>query len=136
MSGNSFLSCDRDFAQIEKCKRVEKCKVPVDLVKFIVDETPNNPFTAALPQLNHFYDFKKAADMYINTKNLKISKYSWLKIEKYKPGAVQTKTTFNKLVNWSTRKVLKKGVKVNTIKEMNLPSLVCESIVSFKKRDL
>ena len=25
--GHSFLSCDRDFAQIEKRKRVEKCEV-------------------------------------------------------------------------------------------------------------
>ncbi|KAL4152779.1 hypothetical protein QTP88_000612 [Uroleucon formosanum] len=138
VSGHSFLSCDRDFAQIEKRKRVEKCEVPMDLVKLIVHATPNNPFIVTLLEPNNFYDFKKAADMYLNTGKLQISKCSWLKITKDKPGVVQTKTTFNELEAWSACKVIKKGVTVNTIKEMDLPSLVCENknISVEKKKDL
>ncbi|KAL4096904.1 hypothetical protein QTP88_021779 [Uroleucon formosanum] len=138
VSGHSFLSCDIDFAQIEKRKRVEKCEVPMDLVKLIVHATPNNPFIVTLLEPNNFYDFKKAADMYLNTGKLQISKCSWLKITKDKPGVVQTKTTFNELEAWSACKVIKKGVTVNTIKEMDLPSLVCENknISVEKKKDL
>lgn len=69
--------------------------------------------------------------MYVNTGNLKISKCFWLKIKKYKPGAVQTKTTFNELETRSTCQVFKK---VNTIKETDFPSLVCESKVSVEKK--
>jgi len=134
VSGHSFLSCDRDFAQIEKRKRVEKCEVPMDLVKLIVHATSNNPFIVTLLEPNNFYDFKKAADMYLNTGKLQISKLSWLKITKDKPGVVQTKTTFNGLEAWSACKVFKKGVKVNTIKEMDLPYLVCKNKISVEKK--
>jgi len=76
------MSCYRDFARIEKREMVEMCEVPTDLVRRIVNATPNNPFTAALLQANYFYDFKKAADTYINTGNLQISKCSWLKVKR------------------------------------------------------
>ena len=73
----------------------------------------------------------------LNAGNLQISKCSWLKFKKDTPGVVQTKTTFNELDAWNIFKLLKKGVKVNTIKEMNLPSLVYENKMSVeKKRDL
>lgn len=134
VSGHSFLSCDRDFAQIEKRKRVEKCEVPKDLVKLIVTATPNNPFTATLLQPEHFYNFKKAADMCINTNKLQISKCSWIKITKDKPGVVQTKNTFNEIEMWNIYQVFKKGVKVSTIKEMDLPILACENKMSMEKK--
>jgi hypothetical protein len=69
MSAHSFLSCDRDFTQIGKCKMDKKCEVLMNLVKLIVNATPNNPFTTTLLQHNHFYDLKKEVvsqvDMYI-----------------------------------------------------------------------
>ena len=36
VSGPFFLTCDQDFAQIEKCKRKCSCQVPLDLMKVIV----------------------------------------------------------------------------------------------------
>jgi len=71
--------------------------------------------------------------VYLNTGKLQISKCSWLKITKDKAGVVQTKAIFNEA--WSVCKVLKKGVKVNTIKEMDLPSLVCENKISDEKKN-
>jgi hypothetical protein len=65
---------------------------------------------------NNFYDFKKAGGMYLNTGKLRISKCSWLIIMKDKSGVVQTKATFSELESWNVCKVVKKGVKVNTIK--------------------
>jgi len=123
-----FLSCDRDFTQIEKHKKFEKCEVPMDLLNLIVNTTSNNPFTATLLQPNYFYDFKNAADMYINTGYLQISKCYWLKIKKDEPVVLQMKAIFNLLEACKTCKVLKKGVKINAIQEMDFPSLVCENI--------
>lgn len=65
--------------------------------------------------------------MYIDTRNLQTSKCSWLKIKK------QRENKFNELEAWSTCKGLKKAVKVNTIKEMDLPFLVCENKISVAK---
>ena len=82
VSGHSYLPCDRDFAQIEKCKKVENCQVPKDLIKLMVNATPNNPFIVTMLQPDDLIDFKQAADLYINTTKLNISKCSWIKIEK------------------------------------------------------
>jgi hypothetical protein len=108
----------------------------MDLVKLMVHATPNNRFIVTLLKPNNFYDFKKAANMYLNTGKLQISKCSWLKITKKKPGVVQTKATFSELESWSACKVLKKGVNVNTIKEMDLPYLVCENKISVEKKKI
>lgn len=139
VSGHSFLSCDRDFAQIEKRKRVEKCQVPKDLVKLMENATPNNPFVVTILQPEDFFDFKQAADSYINTTKLHISKCSWIRVEKAAPGVVKTRTMFNELEAWSTCKVLKKGVTTNNniIKDLVLPSQPCKNNLSAeKKRDL
>lgn len=56
VSGHSFLSCDKDFAQIKKRKRVEKCLV--DLVKMMVNATPNDPLVVTTFQPESFIDFK------------------------------------------------------------------------------
>jgi len=135
VSGHSYLPCDRDFAQIEKRKRVEKCQVPTDLIKLMVNATPNNPFIVTMLQPDDFIDFKQAADLYINTTKLNISKCSWIKIEKN--GVVKTKTTLNELETWNTCKVLKKGITTQKIKDSILPTLPCHNSISAeKKRDL
>jgi len=127
VSGHSFLPCDRDFAQIERRKRVEKCQVPKDLIKLMVNATPNNPFTVTMLQPDDFIDFKQAADSYINTTKLNISKCSWIKIEKDAFGVVKTRTMFNELEPWNTCNVLKKGLTTNTIKDSVLPTLPCKN---------
>lgn len=137
VSGHSFLPCDRDFAQIEKRKRVEKCEVPKDLVKLMENATPNNPFVVTTLQPEDFFDFKQAADSYINTTKLNISKCNWIKVEKAAPGVVKTRTMFNELEAWNTCKVFKKGVTVNKIKDLLLPSQPCKNNLSGeKKKDL
>jgi hypothetical protein len=77
-----YFPCDRDFAQIEKRKMVEYCQVPKDLIKLMVNATPNNPFIITMLQIDDLIIFKQAADLYINKTKLKISKCSWIKIEK------------------------------------------------------
>jgi len=55
---------------------IKKCQVPKDLVKLIGIATPNNYFTVTLLQPHDFIDFKQAADSYISTIKLNISKCS------------------------------------------------------------
>lgn len=62
VSDYSFLSCDRDFSQIEKRKRLQKCQVPEDLVKLIVYSARNDPFALYMLQPDHFFYFKQATD--------------------------------------------------------------------------
>lgn len=47
VGGHSFLNCDRDFAVIEKRKRLTKCNVPEDLKSMIESVKLTNPFKVA-----------------------------------------------------------------------------------------
>jgi hypothetical protein len=76
------LLSDSDFAEIKKRQRVDKCQVPKDLIKLMVDATPNNSFIVIMLQPDDLTDFKQAVDSFINTTNLNISKCSSIKIEK------------------------------------------------------
>lgn len=134
VSGHSFLSCDRDFAQIQKRKRVEKCQVPMDLVCLMAHATPNNPFIVTMLQPDDFYDFKQASDKHIDTTKLNISRCNWIKIEKDDPGVIKTRTMFNDLETWTSCKVLKKGVTIESMKDFLLPHLASINHMSAKKK--
>jgi len=69
----------------------------MDLVKMMVNVTPNNPFVVSMLQPEDFIDFKKAAVSFVITTKLNISKCSWIKIEKDAPEVVKTRTMFNEL---------------------------------------
>lgn len=70
VSGHSFLSCDRDFAQIEKRRRLEKCEVPLDLVRLISTATPQNPFHILMMTTEDFFDFKTISEKFLKTSNI------------------------------------------------------------------
>lgn len=135
VSGHSFLSCDRDFAQIEKRKRLDKCEVPMDLVRLMVSATPKNPFMVTLMQPDDFYDFKKAAETCLTTTNLQISKAKWIVIKKESLGNVQIRETLNDLEAWKFTKVFKKNISPKTIQNMTLPPLECQNKISNEKKE-
>lgn len=93
VSGHSFLSCDRDFAQIEKRKRKSDCQVPLDLIKVIVSARLDHPYVAGLMESHIFFDFRAAARESLSTTKLKISQTAWIKITKDKPGIVMNLST-------------------------------------------
>lgn len=103
--GHSFLSCDRDFAQIEKKKRVEKCEVPLDLVRMIVTATPKNPFIVSVMQPEDFFDFKAAAEKNLVTTQLQISKVQWINVTKDNLKVIKTCGTLNEMDAWKFTKV-------------------------------
>lgn len=137
VAGHSFLDCDRDFAVIEKRKRVSKCYVPQDLKKLIEEVREKNPFIVNMMEDNDFFNLKECCHKFLNTTKLNISKLVWLKVSAKTPGVVKVKKTFSELEEWSKVKVFRKGITVNDIKNSALPSLQCVSQLSeAKKNDL
>ncbi|KAJ8965629.1 hypothetical protein NQ314_003997 [Rhamnusium bicolor] len=78
VKGHSYLPCDRDFALIEKRKRVTKTIVD----KMITSTRHNNQFKVVRMNNEDFFDFKTASDTYLNTTKLNITKASGLKFKK------------------------------------------------------
>lgn len=110
MSGHSFLSCDRDFAVIEKRKRRSKPIIPEDLHGVVRSAKHMNPFQVVdMESEGAFFDFHEAADNIINTSALKISKATAIRVNKSNLSCVQIKTTYRNLDDWVTVRVLKKG---------------------------
>uniref|UniRef100_A0A1B6KHW1 DUF7869 domain-containing protein n=1 Tax=Graphocephala atropunctata TaxID=36148 RepID=A0A1B6KHW1_9HEMI len=137
VGGHSFLNCDRDFAAIEKRKRVTKCIVPEDLKSMIENVKLSNPFIVNILSEADFFDFKKAADSFINTAKVNISKMSWIRTTSNKPGKIMVKKTFSDLEQWTEINVFKKGVTRKQVLEAPLPLLLCKSrITEDKKTDL
>ena len=58
VGGHSFLNCDRDFALIEKHKRLLKCIVPNDLKTLIQDVKEIKPFIVNIMEESHFFILK------------------------------------------------------------------------------
>lgn len=134
VSGHSFMSCDRDFAQIEKRKRLEKCEVPMDLVRMMVKAVNRNPFVVTVMNPEDFFDFRAASEKVINTSKLQISKAQWINITRENPGVIKIRETLNEMEPWKTMNVMKKNVTSRTITEMSLPILNCKNSISDEKK--
>lgn len=91
VGGHSFLNCDRDFAAIEKRKRVTKCNVPEDLKAMIENVKVSNPFKVNMLNKNDFFYLKKAANTFINTDKVNILTASWIKVTSNQPGKIMVK---------------------------------------------
>ena len=56
-----------------------------------------------------------------------------MRITKDNPGKVYTKTSFSEVQDWTVCNVLKKGRRVEDIKDMSLEQLVCKNKISKEK---
>lgn len=93
VGGHLFLNCDRDFAAIEKRKRVTKCNVPEDLKSMIENVKLTHPFKVNMIKEADFFDFQKVVNTFINTTKVNISKMAWIKITSNKPSKILVKKT-------------------------------------------
>lgn len=131
--GHSYLSCDRDFALIEKKKRVNKCEVPLDIVRLLVSASHKKQFFATLMDEDDFFDFKESSTNCLNTKKLEISKVKWLKVTKADPGVVYVKKSWTDIEPWVKIKVFKKGVDEEQVLQ-NLQKLKTKNRLSQEKK--
>ena len=100
-----LVSCDRDFAQIERRKKVTKTFVPADIKKMIQGACHKHPFTAITMEAEDFKDFQKMADNILNTTKLQISKVSNIRIDKDNPTLVKTRKTLSDIKAWQVYNV-------------------------------
>lgn len=133
LSGHSFLPCDRDFAQIEKRKKVSKNYVPTDLESMIKSARHQNPFNIVPLEAHHFKDLNKASTTMLNTSKLNISSVCWIRISNENPGKVLTKTSFSNMQDWTVCDVIRKGRKLEELKNMPLEQLHCQNKISKEK---
>lgn len=137
VTGHSFLDCDRDFAHIEKRKRISKCYVPDDLKSMIEHTREKNPFVVNVMDEDNFFNFKEAANQFLVTTKLNISKAQWIRVTSDRPGVVQIKQTFSEVEHWRDHYIFRKGVTAEDIATAPLPVLQCSSKLSEeKKKDL
>ncbi|KAJ8966126.1 hypothetical protein NQ314_003733 [Rhamnusium bicolor] len=132
VSSHSYLSCDRDCAQIEKRKKVTKTFVPDDIKKMIVSACHKKPFKSLTMEAKDFIDFQKMADDVLNMSKLKFSPVAWILIGKDSPTVVKTRKSFNEMESWVECNVIKKGKNKQDILERQLPLLECKNRISME----
>ena len=93
VTGHSFLACDRDFALIEKRKRVAQCYDLEDLKNAIQTSCLKNPYKVV--EMTRFHDFKRVSEYLFNSTKICISSASWIRIESI--GVVKLKRNFTDL---------------------------------------
>ena len=137
VKGHTYMSCDRNFGHIGKRKRLEKCQVPHDLVNMILTASHKRHSMVTVMQPEDFYNFKLAADHFIDTKKLQISKAQWIRVSTNKPGIIQIKETFSDIETWKEVMVFKKNIKADDLVRYQIPLLPQNNKLSTeKKRDL
>ncbi|KAG8318833.1 hypothetical protein J6590_104534, partial [Homalodisca vitripennis] len=119
--GHTFLPCKRDFAIVEKRKKVCKSLTLKDLVEVVVTAAQKKHFTCIFNE--NFHDFKAVAYTLIDTKKLGILKASQFRVTIEDFGKVQVAKGTSEIAGWSTRtNVLKQGVTLESFKNLTLPT--------------
>lgn len=137
VSGHSFMSCDRDFALIEKRKRVMKAIVPNDLNdlhKVITSAKYDPPFEVIDMSVHGFWNIKDAADRFLNTKALNISKATRIKVDSKNPTLLLVKETFSEIEAWKAINIIKKGKSIRDLKSAEITLLPPENRISANKK--
>lgn len=134
ISGHSFMCCDRDFALIEKRKRVMKAIIPNDLHEVITSAKYDPPFQVINMSVNGFWNIQEAADTYLNTKKLNISKAIRIKVDCNNPTILQMKETFSDIEAWKPVNILKNGKTLEDLKSAKLSLLPPENKISVNKK--
>lgn len=135
VSGHTFLPCDRDFAQIERRKRLTKLYVPQNIEKMIKECCHKNPYSVVRMEENDFKDLHSLANEYINISKLNISQASWVRVTKDNPFTVFIRKSFNDMAPWEKCNVLKKGKELINFRSEVIPLLECKNRITKAKID-
>ena len=109
VSGHSFLPCDRDFALIEKKKKVATFHIPSDVIQMIKSARTTSPFVMHPVEQKDFLDFRGLINDYIKKDSkLKITEARWIQVSSDSPTVLKVRTTHNIMESWQMYDVLKK----------------------------
>jgi hypothetical protein len=134
VSGHSFLSCDRNFAQVEKRKRVMKAFIPSDLIPVVKSAKVQKSFQVVEMSQQDFH-MQEAADKLINISKLNISKLVAIRYESKNPAVVLTKEAYSD-VTWNTKTILRKNKTPQDIRRAVLGPASNKPISDEKKQNL
>lgn len=134
VSGHSFMACDRDFALIEKRKRVSKAIIPKDLHNVIRSAKYHPSFDIIDMESSGFWNLKKVAEELIDIKKLNISKAVMICIDKEDPTIVNVKQTYSDIDTWKKIRVLKRNKTIEDVRNTDLTLLPPESKITENKK--
>lgn len=110
-----------------------KAFIPTDLHEVVKSASCTPPFQVVDMQGYGFWNIKEAADRFLNTKNLNISKARHIKFDCRSPTTVMIKETSSDLDRKKVN-ILKKGLNVSDIKSAKLNLAPPDNKISENKR--
>lgn len=135
-SGHSFLPCDRDFALIEKRKKVCKVFVPSQWKYVIADARLEKPFEVVEMQRNDFKDFSCLDKNIKRDPKQKVTEVKWLKFSSDEPTMIKVRKSHNLIQPWVTHSFCKAFARLRNldsgIRPENIPQLY-EDAIKIKK---
>lgn len=111
VSGHSFSAADRDFALIEKKAKIARIDTLDDVKSVIASARKKNPFKILDLTAKPLFDFGTASSNLLDTKDLRITSASWLRVESSNPTAVQCKNSFDPTENFRNVSILPRNMK-------------------------
>jgi hypothetical protein len=94
-SGHSFLPCDREFAFIERQKKISMVYVPFDWVTVIANARPSKPFHVRYMTQKDFKNFDALEKSVGKPKDLKITEAMWIHFTADDPTRVYIRKSHN-----------------------------------------
>ncbi|XP_046809073.1 uncharacterized protein LOC124420415 [Lucilia cuprina] len=140
-SGHSFLPCDRDFALIEKKKRISKLYTPEDVINMIKTAKTENPFKICEMKLEDFKNFMEITELIKINSECKITKARWIQLTLDDPNTLRLRSSHELSESWSNYSIANGKVDSGRNNIPNLDNLlpsreknidICEN----KKKDL
>lgn len=108
VTGHSFLPCDRDFALIERRRKLCKPMVPEDWKLIIASAKLNKPFLITEMNQNDFKDLDVVTESLMTTNSkFKTTNYAWFKLSTDDPTSVHARETHNVIRPWKVFKIFK-----------------------------
>lgn len=101
-SGHSFLPCDRNFALIERQKKVARILHPFQWIELIANARPSKLFFVKLMQQSDFLDISVLEKRTTRPKEFKVTEAMWLLFKKDDPKCVSVRQSHSVLMPWKT----------------------------------
>lgn len=99
-SGHSFLPCDRDFALIERNKKLSSVYIPFQWTDVIAKARVNNPFKVIYMHQTFFKNFTNAENVIWKDPKCKITQSVWIQITSDDPNTIRLRKTHNTVQPW------------------------------------
>lgn len=137
VTGHSFLPCDRDFAVIERRRKIQKAIVPGDWKHIIASSKISKPFLITEMTQDKFRDIDVVTTTCLKKNaTFQITKYVWYKLCKDDPTTLYARESHNTLRPWKTFRMFDPTVGIPVIQDLPFLYTSLLPISKEKKKDL